>query len=159
MTARFHWNLKEWVKSRPVLTKKKGIFAERKAIRRFFEVHGLKPGDEIGLEKIGENHFQVTTNCKKEDMTNSTTLDKSKQNLETESCHKDQMLLFGVKKTRLPAQKSSYIRKLQRANDLDGREWTSHSISVWKDIRKTSNEMRLEHPAMFPTRQGRVHLL
>lgn len=132
------------------VNKKKGIFAERKAIRRFFEVHGLKPGDKIGLEKIGENHFQVTANCKKEEMTNSTTLNKSKQNLETESCHKDQMLLFGAKKTRPSAQKSSYIRKLQRANDLDGREWTSHSISVWKDIRKTSDEMRLDHPAMFP---------
>jgi len=139
--------------------KKKGIFAERKAIRRFFELHGLKPGDEIGLEKIGENHFQVTANCKKDNMANSTTLHNSNQNLETESFHKDQMLLFGAKKTRPSAQKSSYTRKLQRANDLDGREWTSHSISVWKDIRKTSDEMRLEHPAMFPTRQGRVHLL
>mgnify|MGYP001038562754 CR=1 FL=1 len=130
--------------------KKKGIFAERKAIRRFFEVHALKPGDEIGLEKIDDNHFQVTTNCKKEEMTNSTTLNKSEHDPETESCHKDQMLLFEAKKTRQSAQKPSYLQKLQRANDLDGREWTSHSISVWKDIRKTSDEMRLDHPAMFP---------
>ncbi|MBA7641779.1 hypothetical protein ES703_49464 [subsurface metagenome] len=130
--------------------KKKGIFAERKAIRRFFEVHALKPGDEIGLGKIGENHFQVTAHCKKEEITNSTTLNKSAQDLKTESCHKDQMLLFEAKKPRPSAQKPSYIQKLQRANDLDGREWTSHSISVWKDIRKTSDEMRLEHPAMFP---------
>jgi len=130
--------------------KKKGIFAERKAIRRFFQVHGLKPGDEIGLEKIGENHFQVTANYKKEETSNSATLNKSEQDIETESCHKDQMLLFEAKKARPSAQKPSYIRKLQRANDLDGREWTSHSISVWKDIRKTSDEMRLDHPAMFP---------
>jgi len=130
--------------------KKKGIFAERKAIRRFFQVHALKPGDEIGLEKISENHFQVTANYKKEETSNSATLNKSDQDLETESCHKDQMLLFEAKKPRPPAQKPSYIQKLKRANDLDGREWTSNSISVWKDIRKTSDEMRLDHPAMFP---------
>jgi len=42
------------------IDRKKGIFAERKAIRLFFQVHELKPGDEIGVEKIGMNHFQVT---------------------------------------------------------------------------------------------------
>jgi len=31
------------------IDKKKGILAERKAIRHFFEVHKLKPGDEISL--------------------------------------------------------------------------------------------------------------
>ena len=37
-----------------------------------------------------------------------------------------------------------------RANDLGGREWTRYSISVWNDIRKTPEELRLGHPAMFP---------
>jgi len=38
-----------------------------------------------------------------------------------------------------------------RANQLDGSEWTRFSISVWRDIRKTSEESNLHHPAMFPT--------
>jgi DNA modification methylase len=39
----------------------------------------------------------------------------------------------------------------RRANDLDGRDWTRSSISVWNDIRRTPEEMALKHPAMFPT--------
>lgn len=38
----------------------------------------------------------------------------------------------------------------RRANDLDGRTWERYSISVWSDIRKSSEEMKLGHPAMFP---------
>jgi len=38
----------------------------------------------------------------------------------------------------------------RRANDLDGRTWTRHSISVWSDLRKTAAEAALKHPAMFP---------
>jgi DNA modification methylase len=37
-----------------------------------------------------------------------------------------------------------------RANRLDGKAWTRNSISVWSDIRKTPEEARLKHPAMFP---------
>jgi DNA modification methylase len=39
----------------------------------------------------------------------------------------------------------------KRANDLDGKEWTRASISVWNDIRRTPEEIALKHPAMFPT--------
>src|SRR5437868_79949 len=40
----------------------------------------------------------------------------------------------------------------ERANGLDGREWTRNSISVWSDIRKTKDEKALSHlhPASFP---------
>jgi DNA modification methylase len=38
----------------------------------------------------------------------------------------------------------------RRANSLDGRTWTRHSISVWDDIRKSKEELRLKHPALFP---------
>ncbi len=37
-----------------------------------------------------------------------------------------------------------------RANNLDGKEWTKYSISVWNDIRKTAEEAKFRHPAMFP---------
>lgn len=39
----------------------------------------------------------------------------------------------------------------KRANDLDGKTWLQYSISVWNDIKKTSEELRLKHPAMFPS--------
>jgi len=38
----------------------------------------------------------------------------------------------------------------RRANSLDGKTWTRHSISVWSDIRKTKEELALRHPALFP---------
>jgi len=38
----------------------------------------------------------------------------------------------------------------RRANSLDGKTWTRHSISVWSDIRKTKEEIALKHPALFP---------
>ncbi|MBK9051118.1 MAG: site-specific DNA-methyltransferase [Chloroflexi bacterium] len=37
-----------------------------------------------------------------------------------------------------------------RANNLDGKSWVRHSISIWSDIRKTSEEQAMKHPAMFP---------
>ena len=38
----------------------------------------------------------------------------------------------------------------RRANDLDGRTWQRNSISIWSDIRKTGEEVKLGHPATFP---------
>ena len=46
------------------------------------------------------------------------------------------------------------LRKLpsfeNRANELCGKDWLSNSISVWDDIRKSAEERKLKHPAMFP---------
>jgi DNA modification methylase len=51
-------------------------------------------------------------------------------------------------------QHAGPVKKLSspeaRANNLDGKEWTRYSISVWNDIRKTAEEAKLGHPAMFP---------
>ncbi len=38
----------------------------------------------------------------------------------------------------------------KRANNLDGQKWLRYSISIWSDIKKTSEELKLKHPAMFP---------
>jgi DNA modification methylase len=38
----------------------------------------------------------------------------------------------------------------KRCNSLDGKRWIQNSISVWGDLRKTRDELRLKHPAMFP---------
>ena len=54
--------------------------------------------------------------------------------------------LFIETSTTIKAARSS----LKKANDLGGKEWTRYSISVWNDIRKTSEEAKLHHPAMFP---------
>lgn len=35
--------------------------------------------------------------------------------------------------------------------DLDGKTWLQYSISIWSDIRKSSQENGLAHPAIFPT--------
>lgn len=42
-------------------------------------------------------------------------------------------------------------KETKKANNLDGSEWTKYSISVWHDIRKSADEVKLGHPAMFPT--------
>jgi DNA modification methylase len=39
----------------------------------------------------------------------------------------------------------------RRCNALDGKRWLQNSISVWSDIRKSPEELRLKHPAMFPS--------
>jgi DNA modification methylase len=38
----------------------------------------------------------------------------------------------------------------KRLNDLDGKTWLIFSFSIWRDIKKTSEEMKLGHPAIFP---------
>jgi DNA modification methylase len=41
-------------------------------------------------------------------------------------------------------------RSEHRANQLDGKTWTKNSISIWSDIKKSAEEIKLGHPAMFP---------
>ncbi|MBC8290704.1 MAG: site-specific DNA-methyltransferase [Planctomycetes bacterium] len=41
-------------------------------------------------------------------------------------------------------------KPVPHCNELDGKRWIQNSISVWSDIRKTTEENRLKHPAMFP---------
>ncbi|NQV24825.1 MAG: DNA methyltransferase [Rhodopirellula sp.] len=41
-------------------------------------------------------------------------------------------------------------KPVPHCNELDGKRWIQNSISVWSDIRKTAEESRLKHPAMFP---------
>lgn len=37
-----------------------------------------------------------------------------------------------------------------RMNNLSGKEWLQNSFTIWRDIRKSSAETKLKHPAMFP---------
>src|SRR5262249_14134917 len=38
----------------------------------------------------------------------------------------------------------------KRCNALDGKTWLQYSISVWGDVKKSAEELRLKHPALFP---------
>lgn len=48
-------------------------------------------------------------------------------------------------------QETSTVDTKNRANDLDGKNWTRNSISIWSDIRKTGEEIALKHPAIYPS--------
>ena len=37
------------------------------------------------------------------------------------------------------------------ANSLDGKQWLQRSISIWEDLRKSSEEQKLDYPALFPS--------
>ncbi|MBI1313251.1 DNA methyltransferase [bacterium] len=41
-------------------------------------------------------------------------------------------------------------KPVPHCNELGGKRWLQNSISVWSDIRKTPDEAKLKHPAMFP---------
>jgi DNA modification methylase len=41
-------------------------------------------------------------------------------------------------------------KAVPHCNELGGKGWIQNSISVWSDVRKTAEENRLKHPAMFP---------
>ena len=38
----------------------------------------------------------------------------------------------------------------EKMNNLSGKEWLQNSFTIWRDIRKTPEEAKLKHPAMFP---------
>ena len=37
-----------------------------------------------------------------------------------------------------------------KMNNLSGKEWLQNSFTIWRDIRKSKEETKLKHPAMFP---------
>lgn len=38
----------------------------------------------------------------------------------------------------------------EKMNNLNGKEWLQNSFSIWRDVKKNSEELKLKHPAMFP---------
>jgi len=129
--------------------KKKGILTERRAIRKFFEVHGLKAFDQIGVEKIGQRDFRIRPMQRKE-ISSCGKAEEREEEPQGQAQEDDQLLLFEQKKRARRPRKIVGRRNLVRANELGGKEWTAHSVSVWRDIRKSNDERRLDHPAMFP---------
>ena len=37
------------------------------------------------------------------------------------------------------------------ANSLDGKQWLQRSISVWNDLQKSTDEKKVDYPALFPS--------
>ncbi len=56
-------------------------------------------------------------------------------------------MLEPVRKSK---KKDSAVSEKKRANSLDGKRWIQNSISIWSDIKKDSEERKLNHPALFP---------
>ena len=48
------------------------------------------------------------------------------------------------------SKRQSTPKPRRHCNHLDGKRWLQNSISIWGDIRKSTDEVRLNHPAMFP---------
>lgn len=39
---------------------------------------------------------------------------------------------------------------MKKKIELDGKTWTRFSVSIWNDLKKDSEEIKMGHPAMFP---------
>ncbi len=42
------------------------------------------------------------------------------------------------------------MEKRQQMNELTGKEWLQNSFSIWRDLGKTAEEKKLNHPASYP---------
>lgn len=49
-----------------------------------------------------------------------------------------------------PFKEYTKPRPAKRANELDGKTWLRYSLSVWDDVKKTTEERRLKHPGSYP---------
>jgi antitoxin component of MazEF toxin-antitoxin module len=136
--------------------KNKGIFLEREAVRRFFQTHGLKAGDEIAVEKVSDRHIQIAVERKSRSDTPAQL--SCHDGVEPEDAPDNQLSLFEAKQRQKSHKRATRIEN-KRANDLDGREWTSHSISIWRDIRKTVVEKYFDYMPTSGLVQRQVLLL
>jgi len=134
---------------RTTVDQKKGILTERHAIKEFFHKHHLNPGDEIGVEKLDEERFRIKAGFDKITNTAESNVKISPTGLDELPEHSS-LPLFTANNSSKSKKRFPKARKIRRANDLNGKEWTSYSISVWKDIRKGTDEKTIIHPAMFP---------
>ena len=104
----------------------KAIFRWR-GWKKFFLRHGVQEADAIMFTKLQRSRFSVTVQHK---------------------------VLAGIATPEAPADagppKPSRPRTHRRCNDLSGDEWLRNSVSIWSDIRKSSEELALGHPAIFP---------
>ena len=104
----------------------RGIFRWR-GWRRFFAQAELAEGDELVFRKVEPGHYEVTTRRRLLTAPASPSPSADSQ-----------------------SPRARAERNARRCNDLSGDEWLRSSISIWSDIRKSAEELALEHPASFP---------
>jgi len=103
----------------------KGIFRWR-GWKRFFRIHEVLENDAIVFTRLDRHRFSVMV---------------------------EHQRLEGISPEVVPPEGTpmpSRSRAQHRCNDLSGDEWLRSSLSIWSDIRKSSDELALGHPAMFP---------
>ena len=42
------------------------------------------------------------------------------------------------------------VNNSKRGNDLTGKEWLQNSFSIWRDLSKSAEEKKMQHPASYP---------
>lgn len=112
----------------------------REQVLSFLEDHPDKPIAEVAKKfGISEKSIRAWKAHQTRGTYRSAAINKSKE---------QEIFPVHNKKDEFPGRK---IKSEKRANDLDGKAWLRYSISVWNDIRKTKEEINLNHPAMFPS--------
>ena len=107
----------------------------------FEEVDGIHEGTFVGFQ-----HVELIY----DDQLN-TWLNRLNQSLKSNSKLPDPIVVqLKIKVTSPRGELSLVHSKTKRANELEGTAWLKNSISIWNDLRKSKEEARLGHPAMFP---------
>jgi len=100
--------------------------------RKFFRLHQLHEGDRVSIRKMEPRRFAVAP--------------RHVRLMPPENAHDEAQQAGGTPST--PSKSRGPTKP--RCNELDGKTWLQYSISVWDDIQKNAEELRLGHPAMFP---------
>jgi DNA modification methylase len=111
----------------------RGVFRWR-GWKKFFRLHQLKGNDAVLFSQVAADRLRVAP------ATNRLIPDDGLPSHGAASG--DSSPAKARPRRRVAAEK--------RCNSLDGTKWLQFSISVWSDIRKSTEELRLKHPAMFP---------
>ncbi len=104
--------------------------------KKFYKLHNLRAGDRVLITRADEDTFHVA--ALRTDLLGETRSDPADEQ-------------SGGRTSGRARHRTTAVRNKQRCNELDGATWLQLSLSVWSDIRKTPEEARLNHPAMFPS--------
>jgi len=105
--------------------------------KKFFSLHDLGAGDQVILQAKAHDLIEVSplqvrlVDC------------EANAGSKSGACRKTNKSGAGMPRIRTQSGR--------RCNNLDGATWLQYSLSVWNDIRKSSEEIGLKHPAMFPS--------
>ncbi len=99
--------------------------------RKFLQLHDLKEGDRVLVSRTEPRRFAVSPRRVR-------LIPEADQRVACAGAAPPDRLA----KTR--------ARRKQACNELDGKTWLQYSISVWGDVQRNPEEVRIAHPAIFP---------